>query len=363
MRDRSDVIGFQDGLTPIEESLTALEESISTTRMEMQKDRERQNALISEMSAIAEALEMDLGLDPLPDISCSQVDKEVDSALLQISQSAKRFPALSGEEYVIAALSEILSIAIDVFLVGTPEVVKEYRGGENFDGSLLTGLVRKIGRRADGELRAFFQYLSDHCKVPYDSSAVTDTLTPNNHRLRGLAHDPFFGLFFAVADILMGTTTCIDNSGNLRILVNSHEFPASEKFLSVFYCIGHIASDLFTARGIPVPGAFLTQFFTNNGSDDSLAKIAERMYLDGYDMRHFASMSVPVLAKNIVDVCRKRDIHHGECRQVFRPACMRKRMRAEYATMAGNDTKQCGYGPYRFTRQSSRDCDSKPCRA
>lgn len=299
-QNHSSVIEFQDSLAPIGKSIDALEKSLSNTKREMQTDRERQNALIADLNGIAEAMETGLYLAPLPDIGCAQTDEEVDSALLQISQSAKCFPTLSGEEYVISAVSGILSAIIDVVLVGTPEVVKIYRGGENFDGSLLTGLLRQIGRKSDGELRAFFQFFSDHCKVPYDISAVKDTMTPNNHRLRGLAHDPFFGLFFAVADILMGTTTCIDNSGTLRVLINYQEVPIAEKFLSVFYYIGHIISDLFTARGIPVPGAFLTQFFTNSASDESIAKIAEHMYLDGYDLRHFASMSLPIIAKNLI---------------------------------------------------------------
>lgn len=296
----SSVIGFQDSLAPIGESLAALEKSLSDTKAEMQKDRERQNSFIADLNDLADIVETGAKLVPLPDIGCAQVDEAVDSALLQISRSAKCFPALSGEEYVISAVSGILSAIIDVVFVGTPEVVKIYRGGENFDGSLLTGLLRQIGRKSDGEMRVLFQFFSDHCKVPYDISAVKDTITPNNHRLRGLAHDPFFGWFFAVADILMGTTTCIDNSGTLRVLINCQEVPIAEKFLSVFYYIGHIISDLFTARGIPVPGAFLTQFFTNGASDESIAKIAERMYLDGYDMRHFVSMSLPVIAKNLI---------------------------------------------------------------
>ncbi len=69
---------------------------------------------------------------------------------------------------------------------------------------------------------------------------------------------------------------------------------------SVFYYIGHIVSDMFTSRGIPVPGFFLTQFFTNGGADNSIARIAEKMYLDGYDLRHFASMSAPIVVKDII---------------------------------------------------------------
>ncbi len=45
------------------------------------------------------------------------------------------------------------------------------------------------------------------------------------------------------------------------------EATRTEKLLSVFYYIGHIVSDLFTARGLPIPGFFLTQFFTGEAGD------------------------------------------------------------------------------------------------
>ena len=70
--------------------------------------------------------------------------------------------------------------------------------------------------------------------------------------------------------------------------------------MSVFFYVGHIISDLFTARGIPIPGFFLTQLFTDGEAEESIAKIAESMYKDGYDMRHLASMNVPVLVKDII---------------------------------------------------------------
>ena len=98
----------------------------------------------------------------------------------------------------------------------------------------------------------------------------------------------------------MGTTTCIDNNGRLTVLINKNPADESTKLLSVFYYIGHILSDICTSRGIPVPGFFLTQFFTADKPDHSLAKIAENMYIDGYDLRHLGSMSVPVITKNLI---------------------------------------------------------------
>lgn len=257
------------------------------------------NNLISEVNNLADYLGVNVsGQEPLPDIDIAFND-EIDQAILDVNQKGKNYPALSNEELIVSALAGILSVIIDVVLVGTPEVVKIYRGGENFDGSVLTSVIRNIKPDDGTEVGAILKWLSDKCKVPYDLSCVKNTLNPNNHRLRSLGHDPYLGLFFAVADIIMGTTTCIDNDGALRIIPN-FGVSKGEKILSVIYYIGHIVSDLFTARGIPIPGFFLTQFFTGNGEDASLAEIAKNMYMDGYDTRHLVSMAVPVAVKDLV---------------------------------------------------------------
>lgn len=243
------------------------------------------------------------GRNPCPDLV--ELETELDECCSQLMPNvpARSFPKLSEQEVVLASVAGLMSVAIDVFLVGTPEVVKVYRGGERFDGSVLTGLLRKIGN-SDDPLSKFFKWLSDNCKVPYDISAQSGVVMPNNHRLRSVSHDPFFGLFFAIVDIWMGTTTCVDDKGRLTILINSKKYPPQQKILAVPYYIGHIFSDLCTARGIPIPGFFLTQFFTRAEADGEvdrfIAGIAEDMYKDGYDMRHLVSMSVPVAVKDLV---------------------------------------------------------------
>lgn len=143
-----------------------------------------------------------------------------------------------------------------------------------------------------------FKWLSEKCKVPYDISAEKGVVDPNNHRLRSFGHDPLIGLLFAIVDIILGTATVVDNNGRLKVIINSKKYPVSEKYLAVVYYLGHLLSDVCTARGLPIPGFIMTQFFA--GDDNSIAKIAEQMYRDGYDLRHFASMKTPVLIKNII---------------------------------------------------------------
>ena len=177
--------------------------------------------------------------------------------------------------------------------------MKIYRGGENFDGSLLTKELRKIGN-GDDKLSGMLKWLSDKCEVPYDVSVEPGAVIPNNHRLRNRGHDPLFGLLFAIADIMLGTATLIDNEGNIKILIRDKNYPPEEKYLSVLFYLGHLLSDVCTSRGLPIPGFFATQFFTNGENDRSIAKVAEQMYKDGYDLRHLASMSTPVIVKNLI---------------------------------------------------------------
>ena len=300
--EREEILAFRGGLNQLATDTAELGRNIDAVRRSDAEFRGEINDLLTETRKLAESMGLLVDLPQPLYAELVSLNTDIDAACFASHAEpakSKIFPELRTEELIFSVLAGLLSVIIDVVFVGTPEVVKIWRGGENFDGSILTGLLRKAGKNGDGELNSILQWLSDHCKVPYDISAAKDIMYPNNHRLKSLSHDPFLGLFFAVADMLMGTTTCIGNDGKIKILF-SWQTDTSQKLLAVFYYIGHLLSDLCTARGLPIPGAFLTQFFVGDGSDDSLAKIADNMYQDGYDLRHLASMSVPVVVKDLL---------------------------------------------------------------
>ena len=207
---------------------------------------------------------------------------------------------LNATDIIVPIAAGAIASVIDIALVGTPEVVKIYKGGENFDGSILTKALRNIGN-GDDKLSELLHWFSEKCTVPYDISVVKDTVYPDNHRLRSFGHDPLMGVLFSMVDIILGTATLVDNNGHLRIIVNPKDYPESEKFLALIYYLGHLLSDVCTARGLPIPGMILTQFF-RDGTDDnhSIGAIVEQMYRDGYDLRHLASMKTPVIVKNLI---------------------------------------------------------------
>lgn len=301
---KGEILVFHGELDLLSADMDDLGRQIEAVRQEETASRDELDDLLTEVQELADDMGLTIDLpQPLP-VEEVPLDPDIDAVDLALDidigpENVGALPQLHTEEWIFSAVAGLLSVIIDVVFVGTPEVVKLWRGGEAFDGSILTGLLRKVGKDRDKGAGPILRWLSERCKVPYDISAAKGVLCPDDHRLKSLAHDPFFGLFFAVADILMGTTTCIGNDGKIKILPSWKTDP-SQKFLAVFYYIGHLLSDLCTARGLPIPGAFLTQFFVGDGLDGSPAKIAREMYRNGYDLRHLASMAVPVAVKDLL---------------------------------------------------------------
>lgn len=289
------VISFSEKFNNLEATIKDTTEQ--TTRLVSHINENTED--IAEIKTILEELGIPMEKGAAPLLSINQSVEEFNDVLRDADQ--RFLPGnitLSATDILVSTVAGIVASVIDIVFVGTPEVVKIYRGGENFDGSILTKVLRSVGS-GDDKLSEIFRWCSDKCKVPYDISAVAGVVSPDNHRLRGFAHDPLAGVLFAVADIILGTTTTIDNTGNLRVIINKNDYPDIEKYLVLMYYFGHLISDVGTARGLPIPGFFLTQFFTT-GEDKSIARIAEQMYKDGYDLRHMASMSTPVVIKNLI---------------------------------------------------------------
>ena len=296
---KTQVLAFHEDLDTLTEQMSETSQQLDTLQQEENSFREELNALLSETASLANQSNLTMDLPSPLLLETSSLNAELDGlCTLNTTGVPKKYSALQTVDMVFSAAAGLISAIVDVVFVGTPEVVKIWRSGEQFDGSRLTGLLRTLGQD-DGNLSPIFQWLEAKCKVPYDIPLAKGVMSPNDHRLKSLAHDPFFGLFFAVSDILMGTTTCVGNDGKLHILI-SHSADSSQQLLPVFYFIGHLLSDVCTSRGLPIPGFFLTQFFTGDSSESSIAVVARRMYRDGYDLRHLASMSFPVAAKDLL---------------------------------------------------------------
>lgn len=293
----------KDAVISFEDDFTHLNRQADKTERRIKKVSNQMDETTRGCAELYEDLQDITGVLPLiRDSARTEKNGELNELLEDVLPlDFKKGTNLTVPDTVIAILTGVIASVIDLVFVGTPEIVKIYRNDkcfEHFDGSIFTKQLRKAGN-GDDHLSKILKWLSQKCKVPYDISAASGIVTPNNHRLRCFAHDPLIGALFAIVDIIMGTATLIDNKGQFRVLVNPKEYPASEKLLALLYYIGHILSDVCTARGIPIPGFVLTQFFTN-GEDPSLARIVEQMYVKGYDLRHLASMYSTVFIKKLI---------------------------------------------------------------
>ena len=342
------VISFDKEISSLSDSVKETTDKTSDVEISLSETSDLINDAFAELSTIPGALAINESYDVL-------AYNDVEPLNIIINDLSD--PNLEGDfklsaiDTIVSIIAGVIASVIDIVFVGTPEVVKIYKGGENFDGSMLTSILRQVGN-GDDKLSGMLTWLSDKCKVPYDLSAEPGVVIPNNHRLRNPGHDPLFGLLFAVADIILGTATLIDDKGNIRIIVRDKEYPPEEKLLSVFFYLGHLISDVCTARGLPIPGFFATQFFADGESNGSIAKVAEQMYEDGYDLRHLVSMSTPVIIKNMITDTYLNMTFNNEINQFERIAEKEirenKRTAYKYRLRLVSDAVSCGGNALKF---------------
>lgn len=125
---------------------------------------------------------------------------------------------------------------------------------------------------------------------------------PRSHRLQTPGHDPLIGLILGTIDILRGGLTAIGSNGQ-GIYLSNQATPVLNPVIALGLEIGHLLSDVATEMGLPSPGWSLTkvlQFGSFGSKDRMAAELARFMYLNGYDTRHFLTMSTSVAAAEIV---------------------------------------------------------------
>ena len=133
-------------------------------------------------------------------------------------------------------------------------------------------------------------------------------LSPYNHRLKELSHDPVLGLFFGVHDMINNSCTIIEN-GKITVYKSMQPNNFNENiFYSLGRMLGHLASDINAPsasgnRGMGLPAPFmglLSMLQGVNINGESVGSNIEYMYFNGYDMRQFVVSSVPVSIMEIL---------------------------------------------------------------
>lgn len=185
-------------------------------------------------------------------------------------------------DYGFVTLAGIIGIATDFFIVKIPKTINNgvYKGQE---GSKLTEKFNNF------KLPETWQKsLSEFAKVPYDNSGGGD------HRIDTIGHDPVLGLIFGALDIYRGTATTM-KKGVLQI---NHVSEPTNIIMAFLKQLAHLLSDVTTSKGLPVPFSSLIrlfkfgEFYGPTGKKRTISDLALWMYHNGYDLRHFVTMSI-----------------------------------------------------------------------
>lgn len=219
-------------------------------------------------------------------------------------------------DYAIVGGAALLGAVLDLVLVSVPP--DSVWKGVRYAGSPLTRALREKSAalvEGDGWLSRLHRASERWAKVPFDISRNDpgaginiDGLRPAMHRIMSPGHDPVLGFIFGVLDLRFGRCTLIDRHGVTHIVTNGAgvSYP-----VALAKQVAHLLSDLPTSMGLPPPFFTALQRVTakspfavgSSGETQSVNDLTRWMYGQGYDARHFATMSVvPMVMESVVRV-------------------------------------------------------------
>jgi hypothetical protein len=193
-------------------------------------------------------------------------------------------------------LAGLAGALVDWLVVKVPKGTG-FLGGPKRDASPLTSFLRnRFAMEHDNSI-------SDRFKVAYDAMpSWVPGMNPSMHRFHSLGHDPLVGMAVGVFDILRGGATLLDANGKLHFFSSSLG-PEFNPVAALFYHLGHLLSDAFTPMGLPVPGWTLLNAFSKGQEvyrERTVGNLAQIMYRQGYDLRHFFTMATAPAAVELI---------------------------------------------------------------
>lgn len=193
-------------------------------------------------------------------------------------------------DYSFVGLAGVVAALTDIFIVAIP---KDMTSGiyEGQKGSPVTKWLQSLKLPDNVQ-----KWLENVAKVPYDNTGGSE------HRLDTLGHDPILGFIFGIIDLVRGTSTSIKD-GTIIIEKIGEGTNLLEAIVTQFL---HLCSDVCTKRGLPVPFASIFKllnvgsFKRANGKTATISQLTKWMYRNGYDLRHFITMSITPMSIEIV---------------------------------------------------------------
>ena len=218
---------------------------------------------------------------------------------------------LDGWDYAIAGCCGLFAAMLDILCVRAP-LKPTAAFTQQADGIFNRAVQEAFNKLIPPDLS---KKLSDAYTIGApDSSVISDlleapakTITPTNHRLRALSHDPVLGLIFGVLDMLRNTCTVVHN-GNITSYPSTKPPVGGTVFQMIGRMFGHLLSDVNApsangnrGMGLPAPFMGLLRMFENIPVGNSnFGKQIEWMYVKGYDFRQFVATSIPVAIMEVL---------------------------------------------------------------
>jgi hypothetical protein len=199
------------------------------------------------------------------------------------------------DKYDVCAMvsAGLVGALVDLLIVRIPADIQWM--GELQEGSPVTKFMHSLSVPSDNKL-------AEYAKASYDGvlHEQVSGMTPRTHRLYTPGHDPLLGLVLGTIDIMRGGMTAISSEG-VPVIVDGLADPVYNPFKAFAIQLAHLMSDAPTKMGLPPPGWSLIRLITPGAeSATGFADIANYMYQNGYDSRHFLTMSSSVAALELV---------------------------------------------------------------
>lgn len=233
---------------------------------------------------------------------------------------------LDKYDYMVSVACGAVGGLIDALFVGSPRFSKLGSWTDSMTDKLVIKAAKLMGwtpqKNGEGTINQAIAFLQRKFPVNYDQRLSGDVagavkLSTRNHHIKSLAHSPsLVGLLFSIINQFTSTSTFVEN-GRL-VTVNTETFElqggtlATKLLCGIGNWVGHLLSDVAGSSGrveggrgsgIPIPYFELLQFcdfgnFSEKEGQRTVSDLAVKMFEHGYDMRHFATMKIPVMVTN-----------------------------------------------------------------
>ena len=224
-------------------------------------------------------------------------------------------------DYLAAAACGAMAGLVDIFLGSSPaDSALSGWTDEQVDHAVMKfadycGWSPRLGK--EDSVASAIGFLEKKYPVNYDQAYATGSdaifdMSTKNHHLKSLGHAPdIVGLFFSILNQFTETSTFISDGQLITIKSDPIEMQGgdliSKLFCGVANWFGHIMSDVAGSSGASGRGSGLAiPFYELFGLCDfgtfqvgqyrnTLAKVATKVFQEGYDFRFGLTMAIPVV--------------------------------------------------------------------